>query len=299
MTTPQQTDNFKGSLLILISALMFGSYGLFSRYLGGYDIFYQTCVRCFIVAACFLVYGIYKKQLKRIEKADYKWFAIILTITCFTIAPIVYAFQRLEIGTAAFLFYSSFTIFAYILGMMFFKEKMDRYKVLSLVLSFAGMLLIFTFSFSWLLLLPMFLAVFNGVTSGAEVVFSKKISGKYSNAQINALMFGTIAVTHLILSFLLGEKMDVGLLTTSLPVLLLFVLAAIVGMATVIAGFKYVEPSIGAVVGLMEIVFSVILGYYFLSESLSANVLLGGFLILVASLLPNLPDLLKRRLNEH
>lgn len=290
-------NNLKGSLLVLISAVMFGSYGLFSRYLGSYDIFYQTFVRCTLVTLCFITYGLYKHQFTPIAKADRKWFVVILIITNFTIAPIVYAFQHLAIGTASFLFYASFTIFTYILGIIFFKEKMDIYKISSLVLSLFGMLLLFSINFSWVLLLPMLLTVLNGIASGGEVTFSKKISSNYSNAQINAFVFGSIAVTHFVLSFVLGENMDVRLFTESLPVLLVFVLAAIIGMATVVAGFKYVEPSIGAIVGLMEIVVSVILGYFLLNETLSAHAQLGGGLILVAALIPNIPGLMRIRKN--
>jgi drug/metabolite transporter (DMT)-like permease len=143
----------------------------------------------------------------------------------------------------------------------------------------------------------MLLAIFNGATSGGEVTFSKKISNKYSNAQINSFVFGSIAVTHFVLSLVLGENMDVRLFTESLPVLLLFALAAIIAMATVVAGFKYVEPSIGGIVGLMEIVFSVILGYFLFNETLKAQAVLGGVLILVAALVPNIPGLIRMKKN--
>lgn len=289
------TDNFRGTLFVAISALMFGSYGVFARFFSQYDVFYQTFVRCAIITLLFVLYGVVKKQFKKIDKADWNWFAVVLIFTNFTVAPIVYAFQKLEIGTASFLFYASFTIFAYILGFIFFKEKIDSIKVIALLLSIIGMLLIFTFSFSWILLLPMMMAIVNGIASGGEVTFSKKISGKYSNVQINALVFGSIAVTHFFISLFLRESFDPQLLTTSLPILLVYVIAAIIGMVTVIAGFKYVEPSIGAIVGLLEIVFSVILGFLFFQESLSPKILLGGGLILVAAILPSLVDLVSRK----
>lgn len=282
---------YTGESLVLISALMFGSYGIFSRLLANFDIFYQTFVRCFIITLIFILYGLYKGQFKKIEPSDYKWFLSILTITNFTIAPIVYAFQKLEIGTASFLFYASFTIFTYILGVIFFREKMTTVKLFSLSLAFVGLLLIFRIKFELALLFPILMAILNGFASGFEVTLSKKISHKYSNTQINALVFGSIAVTHLFISFVLGETMDAQLVTTALPVLLIFVAAAIIGMVTVIAGFKYVEPSTGALIGLMEIVFAVIFGYIFFSESLGASTILGGSLIILASVIPNFQQL--------
>lgn len=291
MKTSVLSGNLKGSGLVAISALMFGSYGVFSRYLSSYDIFYQIFVRLLLITAIFVAVGLYKKQFKPIARQDWMWFTVMLIFTNFTIAPIVYAYQFLEIGTASFLFYASFTVFTYILGMLFFKEKMDAVKIAALVLSFAGLLTIFTFSASWLLLLPILLTILNGIASGGEVTFSKKVSDKYSNTQINTLIFGSITVTHLLLSLLVGETWDPQIFNTSLPVLLSFALAGLVGMVTVVAGFKLVEPSIGAIVGLLEIVFSVILGFVLFGEALSPKILLGGALILVAALLPSLYDL--------
>lgn len=289
------SKNIKGSLLVAISALMFGSYGVFARYFESYPVFYQTFVRCLIITVVFAVYGLLKKQFKKIEKKDLNWFIIILIFTNFTVAPIVYAFQKLQIGTASFLFYASFTVFTYLLGLVFFKEKMNLPKIVSLLLSLIGLLLIFTFSLSWILLIPMLMAILNGVASAGEVTFSKKISQNYSNIQINTLVFGSIAFTHLLISLSLGETMDIQLVTTSLPVLLVFSAAAILGMVTVIAGFKYVEPSIGAIVGLLEIVFSVVFGIILFSEVLNWKITMGGALILIAALLPTIVELKQQR----
>lgn len=284
---------FKGSLFLLTSALAFGSYGVFSNYLERYDIFFQTYVRSFIITGILLIYGIYAKQLKKIDKKDYRWFAVILFFTSFTIAPIVYAFRYLTLGTASFLFYSSFTISTYIFGFIFFKEKLTAIKLVSLLLSVIGMLLIFVVNISPTLLLPIGLAIFNGIASSGEVTFSKKLSGKYTSVFITMLVFAIIGLSHLIISILLQEHQDIGLVTQSLPTLLLFVIVAIIGMVTVVEGFKTVEPSIGAIIGLTEIVFSALFGIILFQEQMSLQTVLGGGLIVIAAALPNLTQLLK------
>ncbi len=293
MTTTKQTTipAFIGTLCILASALAFGSYGVFSRYLGAYDIFFQTYVRCFLVALVLGGYGLLTHQFKKIQPKDYGWFAVVLVFTSFSIAPITYSYRFLTLGTAAFLFYSSVTVFTYLFGFLFFKEKWTPVKLISLGLSLVGMLLIFSLQLTALLLVPAVLAIFTGLATSGEVTFSKKISGMYSSTQITFLVFAVIGVSHLILSLLLGENQNIGIVSHSLPVLLLFVFAAIVGMISVVEGFKRVEPSIGAVLGLTEIVFSVVLGIVLFSESLSSGTILGGALILIAALLPNIAPL--------
>jgi drug/metabolite transporter (DMT)-like permease len=233
---------------------------------------------------------VYRREFKRVARKDLGWFSVVIGFTLFTVAPIMYAFQHLELGTASFLFYASFTIFSYIFGFYFFKERLTVVKLMSLVLAFVGLSLVFSVKFSPHTLIPILLAVFNGLTSAGEVTFSKKISGVYSNTQIVFWVFFLIGVTHFVVSLMLGERQDLSLLTHSFPVLMVFVVVAIGGMFAIIEGFKNVEPSIGALIGLMEIVFSVIFGIVLFHELLNFSILLGGFLILIAAALPNISD---------
>lgn len=282
-----------GSLFIIASAVAFGSYGVFSRYLGSYDIFYQTYVRCFLVAAMLAIVGVVKHQFKPIARKDWGWFATVLLFTSFSIAPITYAYRFLTLGVASFLYYSSVTVFSYLSGFLFFKEKWTRIKMVSLGLSVVGMLLIFSFQTSAVLLVPALLVLFNGLASSGEVTFSKKISNSYSSTQITFLIFAVIGISHLLLSLVVGETQDTRLFTQSFPIMLLFVVAALFGMITVVEGFKRVEPSIGAILGLTEIVFSVVIGIVLFAEKMTLPVLLGGACILIAAILPNIQPLMQ------
>lgn len=285
----------KGSFLILISALMFGAYGLLSRGIEDYDVFYQTYVRCFVIALALLILGIFRKEFKRIKKEDIKWFVVVCLFTVFSIAPIVYAFKFLTLGTASFLFYGSLTIFTYILGFAFFKEKFTNLKLAVLILSTLGLLLIFSGNFGAALLLPSLMALLNGIASSGEVTFSKKISNNYSTTQISFVVFIVIAVSHLILSLLLNENQDITLITEHAPNVLAFAVASIIGMLAVIEGYKFLEPSVGAIIGLTEVVFSLMFGVLFFSESANINTLVGGLLIIAAAALPSWIEIKRRR----
>ncbi len=288
-----------GSLFIIASALAFGSYGVFSRYLENYDVFFQTYVRCLMVAAVLAIFGVVKHQFKPIARKDWGWFATVLLFTTFCIAPITYAYRFLTLGVASFLFYSSVTVFSYLFGFLFFKEKWTRIKMLSLGLSVLGMLLIFSLQTSAVLLIPALLVLFNGLASSGEVTFSKKISNSYSSTQITFLIFAVIGISHLLLSLVVGETQDSRLFTQSFPIMLLFVVASLLGMITVVEGFKRVEPSIGTILGLTEIVFSVVIGIVLFAEKMTFPVLLGGACILIAAILPNIQPLQQYLSNRH
>ena len=292
--------NLKGSIYITISALMFALYGIFFRLLEHYDVFFQTYIKSFVIVGILLAIGIYQKSFKNIDKQDYKGYAIVLLFTIFSVAPVTYAYRYLELGTASFLFYSSLTIFSYIFGALFFSEKFGTVKIISLLLSILGMILVFTIKVPEGFLLPVALCILNGLASSGEVVFSKYISDKYSSNQITLLVFLAIAITHLFLSLFLQENQDFRLLTTDLHWTMLFCIASIVGMFTVIEGFKLLEPSIGAIVGLSEIVFSLLLGIAFYNDQVSMQVLIGGCIIIFAAALPNIYELyVKKKVHEH
>jgi drug/metabolite transporter (DMT)-like permease len=139
------------------------------------------------------------------------------------------------------------------------------------------------------------MTVFNGFTSSCEVVFSKNVSTKYSSLQVTLMVFLAIGVTHSAVSFLLGEHQDITLLTTAGGSLLLFCLAAIAGVIALYAGYRDLDPSIGALVGLTEIIFSVVFGMIFFQEVLNGNTIFGGLLILTAAALPNMYELWQAR----
>ncbi|MBP7967769.1 DMT family transporter [Candidatus Woesebacteria bacterium] len=291
--------NVRGSIYITISALMFALYGVFLRQLEQYDVFYQTYVKSFLIIFILLAIGIYQKSYRKIDKKDYKAYAVVLLFTIFSVAPITYAYRYLELGTASFLFYASLTIFSYIFGALFFSEKFDTIKIISLILSILGMLLVFAVKLPQGFLLPIAMCVLNGLAASGEVVFSKLLSNKYSSNQITVLIFVSIAISHLVLSVFLGENQDIGIMTRDLHWTLLFCVASIVGMFTVIEGFKILEPSIGAIIGLSEIVFSVLLGVLFYADKISGQILAGGILIILAAALPNLYDLYLLKQKKH
>ncbi len=289
------SNTIKGTSLILISALMYGLYGLFAKYLEHYDILFQTYVRCLFVGGILAVYGLYTHKLKRIQRADWYWFCVIFAFTSFSIAPIMYSFRFLTLGTSSFIFYASLTIFSYVFGFLFFKEKMSIVKIASLFFAIIGMFLVFSLNITYQLLFPALMAVLNGLASSGEVVFSKKISEKYSSVQITMLVFFIIAASHFLLSLYLGERQDLALVTTSLPTLLMFVFAAIIGMVAVVEGYKYVEPSIGSLIGLMEIVFSAVIGIIVFHESMTFTSALGGVCIIFAAGIPSLSKILREK----
>lgn len=64
--------------------------------------------------------------------------------------------------------------------------------------------------------------------------------------------------------------------------------------SAVVRGFSLIkEPSVGGLIGLMEVIFAASFGIVFFGEQLTGGLLVGGGLLLLAAAVPDLSKLLK------
>ena len=286
----------KGISLILLSALMFGSYVIWSRLMGGYfDVFYQGWTRALIITVLLFPFLYLKKQLVLIKKNDMRWFITYLCFTSFTQAPLYYAYNHMDIGTATVLFFATMLLTMYSFGFIFLGEKLSKVKIMAFIIACAGLFVSFSFSLTAFSLLAAFMAILNGVASGGEVSSSKKLSGTYSALYITWLSWVIILITNLPVSLLLGEVQHLPSFSIVWLYQLGYVIAGIVGFWSIIEGLKYVEASIGGLIGLLEVVFSIVFGIIIFSEGLNMRSGLGALLVLSAASLPHIAEIYRNK----
>lgn len=280
----------RGVVYVIISTLMFGSYGVWSRLLGerGFGIFYQGWVRALLMIFVLLPILIKRKEVVVIARKDWKWLATFLIFTSATQVPLYYAFNHMDIGTTSLLFFVTMLITMYLVGVLFLNERITTIKGVAFLLACLGLYVIFSFSLAQFTLLAALAAVLNGVASGGEVSFSKKLSGKYSPIYLVVLSQFIIAITHFPLSRMFQEVQYAPGLSMSWLYMVGYALAGVLGFGLLIAGLKHLEASVGGLLGLLEIVFSVIFGILLFSELLTTRIALGGLIIILAAALPHL-----------
>lgn len=292
----ENSKRARGVTLILISALMFGSYGIWSRLMGqDFGVFYQGWTRGLIIALILLPFLYKRREIVKIDKKDWKWMSVYLIFTSLTQAPIFYAFNHMDIGSATLLFFVTMLLTMYAVGFLFLGEKVTRIKMTSFALALLGMYLVFSFSLTTFTLLAASMAILNGIASGGEVSFSKKLSDKYSALYLTWLSWLVIAPTNGLVSVLIGETQHLPSLDIVWLYQLGYVTAGIIGFWFIIEGLKYVEASVGGLLGLLEIIFSITFGILIFKEVLTIKVIVGGLIIILASALPHLVKLLERR----
>lgn len=297
MSRTSKSTRFQGYLLVLLSTIGFASFGVYAKLVGDtYEVFTQAWTRALIIAIVLLLVGLLTRQLRKIDRADLKWVAVYVGFSIFTVAPIYYAFTHMNIGTATILFYAAYMVASYAIGRIFLKEKLTWAKSVAIILAVIGMGLIFGVELGGVTALALILAIVNGVASGGEVSFTKKISDIYSPLQLTLISWVVICITHLIAAIILGEELLPAQTTQSAIGITLYALAAMLAFWLVVAGYKRIEAGIGGIIGTLEVPFAMLLGVLLFQEQLTVLIVVGAGLIFVAAALPDLVELsLKKR----
>jgi drug/metabolite transporter (DMT)-like permease len=287
---------FLGYGFIFLSAVLFGTYGVWSRLMGDvFAPFYQTWVRSLIILALMIPFMLKAKSFRKIKRNDWPAVGIYIAFCLFTQAPLYYAFNHAPIGAVHLSFFSTFVITAYLIGQFYLGERITNIKVVSMVLAFVGLAFVVGGLAIPFALLGLALAALNGIASGGEVATSKKVSSKYPPALLVFWGWVFTVLTHLPLSLLLGEKQVMPEFNTAWLWLVIFAIVNAVAFWLIIVGFRSVDASIGSLIGLLEAVFSVLFGALIFREAMPLSVYVGGAIILIAA---GLPDVFGKHLGK-
>lgn len=288
--------SLRGYALILLAAILYGTYGVWSRLMGGsFAPFYQAWVRSLIIITIMTPFMLKSGSFRKIKRKDWPALSVFVGFCIFTQVPLYYAFNNASIGTVQLIFYSMFVITAYVVGRFYLGETITKIKLLSMILAFVGLALVFGTAIITFAPLGLGLAMLNGVASGAETSSSKKISDKYPPALIIFWGWFFTFLTHLPISLLIGERQTPLAFDHAWLWLLSYSIVNALAFWLSIVGFTYVDASIGSLIGLMEVVFAVVFGSIIFHEVLSWSVYAGGLLIILAAMLPDLLNVIHHK----
>lgn len=288
--------SIRGYAMVFASAILFGTYGVWSRLMGNtFPPFYQAWVRSILIMLIILPFMLKTKSFCRIKRQDWPALGIFIAFCVFTQVPLYYAFNHAPIGAVQLIFYSMFVVTAYIVGRFYLGERITKIKMISMVLAFVGLAFVFGSAVIAFAPLGLGLAMLNGVASGGEVSSSKKIENKYPPSLVVFWGWVFTLFTHLPISILIGEKQVPISLTHAWLWLVVYAFVNAAAFWLVIVGFRYVDASVGSLIGLMEVVFGVIFGAIIFREVLSWSIYVGGLIILFAIMLPDLINILQNK----
>lgn len=281
----------KGSVFILLASASYGFYGIFSRMIGqNFGDFSQSWTRNTIILLLVGLFLLLTKTWKRIERRDWKWMILWPLSDVISIVLLYITFNNLSIGTSYFLLYASMIIGGFIFGKLLYKEKLNGLKIVSIILSIFGLILIFTAEFSIEKIQFIFFGLLAGISTALWNNLSKKVSDRYPNVQLVFIDASVALCATLIGSLIVRDSIP----PLSHPVWgwqIIYALVQIGAVVFVIQGFRYLEAQLASIILPIEVIFAVIFGFLFFQEILLPKTLIGGFFITSAALLPHIPTL--------
>jgi DME family drug/metabolite transporter len=290
-------DQFSGYSQILIAATLWGTLGLFYKYLNSTThltpveiVFWRALIAAVIT---FSVVLIWRKKDLSIRREDLTlFFGIgIIGIAGFYIIYI-YAITQIGMGIASVLLYSA-PVWVAIFGILFQGDRLNSKKVLALVLSISGSVLIagiYNMDQFRMSVWGLLTGLGAGIGYAAYILLNKQLTIKgYSTWTVNAYGLGIGSLVLLLFQDISQMRMTITTPSLSIWLLLLGVIPTLGGGLAFYSGLQKIPAVNASIVATFEPLVATALGWLIFSEELRLPQILGGILILSSVTLIQLP----------
>jgi drug/metabolite transporter (DMT)-like permease len=269
-----------GITYIIISAASFGTLAILGRYAreAGIDTFTLLFLR-FMIAALIMA-GFLLMRREGVPRGKTLGLLIGMGAIGYVGQSFCYltATQYASAGLVALLLYL-YPTFVAILSVIFLKEKLNRVKVMALVLATTGVALIVDLQGGqWL---GIALAISAAAIYSVYIIVGAGVMKQVSAIASSTVIFASAGFVYGVLMALKGPLWPTsanGWLVVAATVLI----ATVIPVATFLAGLKRIGPTDASMLSTLEPVVTVLLAAWLLDEQLQWTTLLGGALILSA-----------------
>jgi len=240
----------------------------------------------FLIASPLFVFIFLKGNFKRPERSEYGKI-IVLALTG---ATLLYAVQFVALlyttATNSSILINTCVIFIALMS-LFMGERLTRLKILGIIISFIGVVMIVSngYSFSFFTsdtLIGDLLMLFDGFLWAVYTIIGKSLLEKYSSDVLTAYAF--IAGSFLLLPFAIYEGIVNPFtfsLLTWISLLYLALLCSVVAYVIWYSALKTMETTRVAVFVYIVPLFTAVMAYFVLNEKIGVFTAIGGFLTML------------------
>ena len=289
-----------GIILIILAGCFWGSMEIFVRKLGtyGFSAIQIVSIRISLAALIFsLVLLIKDRRGFRISIKDIPLFLglgfgsiLFFTVCYFT------AITMMSLSTAAILLYTS-PVWIMLMSIFFFHEKLDRRKLIALLLAFGGCVLVSGISGEGMTVTGLLIGLGSGIGYGLYSILGKIALRKYSSYTVTTYTFIFAAAG----SWIISQPADmIGKFSVASDFGFLIVLCFLTALITAVIpflsytiGLESVEASKAGIIATIEPMVATLIGILVFSEKLTFMSGAGILLILAAVVILNLKKLEK------
>lgn len=283
----------KGILLAIITAVMWGIMGIFVRDLSGFQFsnIEISFFRCALAGAAYFIFLLATKP--KALKIDLKGLIICIVYgaVAYSISFVSYsvAVSRIPVGVATVLMFMS-PIWVAILGVVIFREKLEKRKILTIAVCFFGAVLVANLIGAGDIQLDgigIFAGIVNGIGVALQILLPKFFAKDYDRDTL--LVYGFLGAA-LVLAF----GMDFTAVSSHIAATPTFnliwdlfgigILCTMVANVACVKSTQYVEATTTSILSALEVVVGTIVGFFVFHEHLTALQLLGAVIIVVGAI---------------
>lgn len=181
------------------------------------------------------------------------------------------------------------------------KDSIDVYKIVGVVLGFAGIVTIFSDSFGQDItdyILGMIVIVISGIMQAEIAVLIKKYGHHLNSLSMNFIPMMIAGISMLVIGLIFEDLTNFNLkLNSALSIIYLGSFGSVVTFTSYYWLLKKINIVILSLIAFITPVVALLLGYFFYNEQLSTRHFIGSFLVLAGLLGANLGNLFKLKKN--
>ncbi|HVA96358.1 MAG TPA: DMT family transporter [Candidatus Acidoferrales bacterium] len=282
----------KGILLLLLAAFLYSIMPVLIRILGNNGIppISQVSLRYTVAFLCALFYFVVIAKAKFSLPKKHIPLLLFAAIFGYGMTNLFYTVGILNtlVSTTLFLMYT-YAIVTPILGFIILKDKVNKFNVISLILSFVALLLLFqpTSFITWQI--GAGFAFLSALATASYLIARKKLHEyRASYMMLVNTFLGMLSVGALGLILEHPFYFQGGITHVSFNTWLVTILFGIdnfVAWLAMTKGFEYFRATSASIILLSELVFGVFFAFLFFQEIPTISTFIGGILILTASVL--------------
>ena len=281
--------------LIVASSLFYASYGIWTTLLGNYFGGYiASTFRSILVLLILVPIAIKYRQLDTVHwRRDWKYFAGLLVSSLLVWGPLYFAIIRDGIATASTINYVTLLLGMFLFGRLLAGERFTKDKLLATGLGIIGLGLVFSPSLGNLGWVALGAAGISGLSNAASSVITQQMP--YNATQSIVIAWAASIVSNLFMIPIAGERLPVLAWHVQWLYLVILAVTSVFASWSLIAGLKIIEAGVAGILGLLEIVFSILFGLIFFRERVSPLMTLGAITIISAAAIPCIKDFYAER----
>ena len=290
MNTVSSKHKYIGVSSLLSVGILFGLSGVMAKYLSSSLNPYQVVEYRFVIAlfSAFLMAMLLRKRV-RFGEHDKRILALFSLSFPFSVILFTLAIFNTSVALAVFSFYIATLVSSFVLGKVFFDERIHIYKQVALILV---LLAIFAFANPFreaTLGIGFLYGLLSGVVQGIASSFQKRLSSSADRLSLLVAQTATGAILAALVLVTIGEPLAVQLSGFDWLVATIFGVSMLIISYLFLVGFKYTNLNTGSILVSSELFFGPLFALVLLGEALGMHVLLGGVLTIVAAVFAHLP----------